>query len=222
LTRRRSGSRGQAETAQGRVDRVLAHATGGGSDGGKEQFAAAGYGFQLAQDSDGSRRQWNPMRPAHFHSLGRYRPDARFKVEVRPFRRAKLARANKGKRKQFKRSPRLRRAPISRNGAKKAAKRLRLCNRRTVVDGGRGECALKRGRRVALGAARGHRESEDFPNGTTEAFSRFHAARPRASIGQRIARISGADMSAIGREPMPGRARLMNHSNFILDRALLF
>ena len=89
----------------------------------------SGYRLKFPQDGDGAGRERDAMRALHFHFFARYRPDGRVEIEFRPFRRAKLAGANKGQGEQFERRPRFRRAVIGRDGAEQPAERLGLDDR---------------------------------------------------------------------------------------------
>ena len=82
-----------------------------------------------------------------------------------------------------------------------------------MADDGSGEGALKSDRRVALGAARDDGEAENLSNSTAKLFrslmppARFYRTKNRKNIRRRYIRDwSRADA---------GRARLMNHSNFV-------
>ncbi len=159
------------------------------------------------------------MWALHFHLCSGDFPNAGRKVEISPFRRAKLAGANESEREQFERRPRFRCALVVRDGAKKTAKAFgSMIAARWLTTG-----AARAPLRATVGSPSARPVATAKRNTCPIAPRSFFAVscRPRASIGRRTARISGADISAIGREPMPGRASLMNHSNFVMVRSAL-
>src|SRR5271166_6173895 len=104
------------------------------------------------------------MRSAHFHFLARDRPDCSLEVELRPFRRSKFARANKGQGQQFKGRDGLGRALISGDCTKKGAERLWLYNRRSILGDGRSYGAAQRACRIHIGSACRDRVPKDLTN----------------------------------------------------------
>jgi|GEM_PF-5815620 hypothetical protein len=91
------------------------------------------------------------MRPAHLHFFRRYRPDTRFKIGIRPLRRAKLAGPHaKVQGEQFERRLRFLRAVIGGDGPEKPAKGFGLDDGGAMLDNRRDECTFERASRAGM------------------------------------------------------------------------
>ena len=118
---------------------------------------------------------------------------------------------------QFERRPCFRRALIGRNGAENPAERLGLDDCGAVLDRRRDQGSFQSARRIGLGAAGRDGVTKNLPDGRAEPACRFMpAARFDA---RRTPKTSGAVISAIGRAPMAGRARLSSHSSLLKVRS---
>ena len=77
--------RGVAQTAQGRVDRVVAHRVAERADGGEQVLPMPRQRLKLLQDRDGLRRERDHVRLAHLHLWTRDIPLLGLEVKLRPF-----------------------------------------------------------------------------------------------------------------------------------------
>lgn len=156
----------KAQAPKGRVDRVFGHRAQWRADRWKQELAGPSHSLKIAQDRDGARGERHSMRAAHFHLFRLNQPEAAVKIELRPLRRAELARTNEGQSEQFESRPSLWRTLIALDGAQKSAERLGLYDSCAVCHNWRRQRALERSRWIAFRAPRRYRVTEDLSDGS--------------------------------------------------------
>lgn len=115
----------EAHATQGRVQRVLGHATRDRSDRRKQKSALRRRLSKLLENHHGARGERDPMRPPHLHSAGRNFPYRGVEIEFAPFSGPQLARANEGQGEQFECCPCLDGPLIVLDSSQQSAKRVR-------------------------------------------------------------------------------------------------